>query len=108
MLDYFLVFIIIALGCFIYLKDKEHNKQVNELIKALMAKSASDYREMKLADNTKIKIEPNKQMAQDLPINNDLPDYIPLNQATEKEWDEAIKHELEPKKTEDQSTGFFN
>ncbi len=107
MIDYLLVLIIIALGVFIYFKDKEQNKQVNKLLSAIMARSPQDYKDLKLADHTNIKVEPNKQMAKDLPVINDQSEYISLSQATDEQFMDAIHHELEEPDPEEEK-GFFN
>ncbi len=54
MVDYILSLIILILLGFIYLKDKEHTKQINQLIKAVIAKHPQDVINMDLAEKTQV------------------------------------------------------
>lgn len=80
------VVIIVALLAYIGVKEYLNRLERRDMTNALIAKNASELRDIKLAENTKIKHEsaPTKE-----------PDLVPLESATEEEFDKAIKNELE-------------
>lgn len=57
MTEIILALIVGALLGFIYLKDKEHSRQINTLIKAVVSKSAQDFTNMTLSEQTRLNLE---------------------------------------------------
>lgn len=70
---------------FIYLKDKEHNTQINQLIKAIVAKNAQDYSNMTLSEKTRVEME-NKP-----PLGPTSDEYVPLGTADPATFDRMIE-----------------
>lgn len=87
MTEIILTILIAALLGFIYLKDKEHNIQVNKLIKGIIAKHSTDYSNMTLSESTKMEMSTPPLG----PIDDDL---IPLSSATDDMFDTAIVEDL--------------
>lgn len=98
MIDYLLLIIIIALMVFTYFKDREHNQQVNKLIKAIISKNAQDYTNLTLAENTELNMpHPNEPLG---PIDDDL---IPVGQADQDVFDKMIDRDLNPVDEDEES-----
>ncbi len=85
-----LIGVLIAMGFFLYHKDREHNKQINQLIKAVISKTPQDYRDLTLSENTKIEMKPDQGP---LGVLND--DFVSLGAADEFAFDKMIKQQLE-------------
>ena len=75
----YLVLVIFFLCGLLAWKEHQANKERFKLINALIAKSAEEAMNLTLSDNTKLKIEKPK-----------LPDLVPLDEATDEEFMEAI------------------
>ncbi len=77
MIDYILAAIIVVLLGYIYLKDQQHNKQINRLINAVIAKQPQDLVNLNLSEATKIeRTEPPLG-----PVDDDL---IPMSEASDE------------------------
>lgn len=57
MTEVILGIVILAMMAFIYLRDKDHDKQINQLIKGIIAKNPQDMVNLTLAEKTRIEME---------------------------------------------------
>ena len=69
-----------------------HDKRVNKLINAILAKTPQDLTNLTLAENTQIKPE----------INKTDPDLVPLDQLNEEQFDRHIQSMLSNQKTDEE------
>lgn len=62
---------------------KESNKEKKELVDALVARSAVELRDLRMAQNTKIKVEP--------PRKGELPGFVPIEELDDDAFMKANK-----------------
>lgn len=88
MIELVLSGIIVALLVYHYLSMKQVKEErkdlVDKIVTTAIAKNASEYRDMELAKNTEIKLEPPTP-----------PDFEPIENLTDEEHAQAIKNQLE-------------
>ena len=75
-----LIIVAILVGHFLYVQ--ETNKQFKTLVKAVMAKNL---KELDISETPQVKAEEGKP---------ELPDLVPVENASDEEFDKAIKEEI--------------
>ena len=79
-----LVVVILILVAFIWVKDKEHNKQQNRLINAVIAKTPQELAHLTLSEKTKIDLE-NKPPLGPIPA-----EFTEIGSADDETFDKMI------------------
>lgn len=83
MTDIILGFVILALLVERYFNAKEMGKQLKDMTRALMAKNATELRDMEMVDKVKVNVTPQRP-----------PDLIPLEQMDDEQFNEMIEKEI--------------
>lgn len=84
MIDILLTIIILSILGYHGWYVNEVNKEKKSLVDALIAKSAEELKDLRIAENTKIKIEPKRQ--------GELPDLIPIESVDDEQFLEAAEN----------------
>jgi hypothetical protein len=87
---FLLILVIGGLLGFIAYTDKLNRTERKNLVKAIKAKNASELRDLEIAENTKITVDPQPQS-----------DLIPESEASDEMWEKAL--EIERSEGEDGS-----
>lgn len=90
MTEFILAIIIVAMMVFIYLRDKDHDKQINQLIKGIIAKNPQDMVNLTLAEKTRIEMEDKP------PLGPTQDDFTALGSIDDGLFDRMITDQLKP------------
>lgn len=83
MIDIIGTIVILGLLALLGWERYQDRKERAKLFNAILAKNTNEFKDLELADNTKIKIQPLKN-----------PNLIPINGLTDEDWYKSeIKHE---------------